>query len=102
MLRLKLLSKKPKYKSMNASNNDNIVFQFVIERPKKLHTITSHPETVLLRRSSSDVIEFVSIFEQLIGKLKTPISTPECQKPNNELKKAQAIANSIKNLEYLE
>ena len=87
---------------MNVSNNDNIVFQFVIERPKKLQTITSHPETVLFRRSSSDVIEFVSIFEQPIGKLKTPISTPECQKPINELKKAQAIANSIKNLEYLE
>ena len=87
---------------MNASNNENIVFQFVIERPNKLKTITSHPETVLFRRSSSDVIEFVSIFEQLIGKLKTPISTPECQKPINELKKAQAIPNSIKNLEYLE
>ena len=87
---------------MNVSNNDNIVFQFVIERPKKLQTTTSHPETLLFRRSLSDVIEFESIFEQLIGKLKTPISTPECQKPINELKKAQAIANSIKNLEYLE
>ena len=87
---------------MNASNNENIVFQFVIERPKKLQTTISHPETVLFRSSSSDIIEFVSIFEQLIGKLKTPISTPECQKPINELKKAQAIPNSIKNLEYLE
>ena len=87
---------------MNVSNNDNIVFQFVIERPKKLQTITSHPETVLFRRSLSDVIGLVSIFEQLIGKLKIPNSTPECQKPINELKKAQAIANSIKSLEYLE
>ena len=87
---------------MIASNNDNIVFQFVIERPKKLQTTISHPETVLFRRSFRDIIEFVSIFEQLIGKLKTPISTPECQKPINELKKAQAIANSIKNLEYLQ
>ena len=87
---------------MNASNNDNIVFQFVIERPKKLQTTISHPETVLFRRSFRDIIEFVSIFEQLIGKLKTPISTPECQKPINELKKTQAIPNSIKNLEYLE
>ena len=87
---------------MNDSINDNIVFQFVIERLKKLQTTISHPETVLFRRSLSDVIEFVSILEQLIGKLKTPISTPECQKPINELKKAQAIPNSIKNLEYLE
>ena len=87
---------------MNVSNNDNIVFQFVIERPKKLQTTTSHPETVLFRRSLSDVIEFVSILEQLFGKLRIPISTPECQKPISELKKAQAIANSIKNLAYLE
>ena len=87
---------------MNASISDKIVFQFVIERPKKLQTTTSHPETVLFRRSLSDVIEFALIFEQLIGKLKIPISTPECQKPINELKKAQAIANSIKILENLE
>ena len=86
---------------MNDSINDNIVFQFVIERLKKLQTTISHPETVLFRRSLRDIIEFVSIFEQLIGKLKTPISTPECQKPINELKKAQDIANIIKILEYL-
>ena len=59
-------------------------------------------EMCIRDRSLRDIIEFVSIFEQLIGKLKTPISTPECQKPINELKKTQAIPNSIKNLEYLE
>ena len=56
----------------------------------------------MFRRLLSDVIGLVSIFEQLIGKLKTPNSTPECQKPIDELKKAQAIANSIKILENLD